>query len=556
MRDNLKNTKNKDIKKDKISNSIKTPIIVGFDPGLTVGIAILDLNGNLLFLSSYKEISKSEIIKTIMKFGKAILIATDVENSPKAVRKLATSLNSKIFSPKNDIPVSYKIELVNNFLRNNGNFIEENIPFNESINNQKISHNYKRNNYKNPTDYSSNVNGNKNIKKTAITNIDGSVDAHERDALSAAILAYKNYENKLKQLERKFLEAKISLKSIDKEDIINENYYEILNHSKSFLINDNPISESISKAFKIYGLIDDEKNMDSKDEEGYFDSRANNINNDTNDISINNINGNDSNNKDINPKWNELEEKLDILKNINKSQEKQIKNQDKVIEKLKNKNSLLINDLNEKDNKINKIEKDLKILRLNESKAVLKDKEVASKIKLLKNIQLKYSEEKKLRKSLEEKLNKRLKIDDFEELSMFTPIKMIDSFTKNGIKEANNLFKLKRGDVLYFSSSKGGGSQTAKYIVDIGVKAIITNKNKEMIPLQAKEVFETNEIPIISENDLDIKFFDDYAVADTTALNKVINQWKESLKEKSTKKAQENLLNVINEYRVERKRDL
>ena len=106
MRDNLKNTKNKDIKKDKISNSIKTPIIVGFDPGLTVGIAILDLNGNLLFLSSYKEISKSEIIKTIMKFGRAILIATDVENSPKAVRKLATSLNSKIFSPKNDIPVS------------------------------------------------------------------------------------------------------------------------------------------------------------------------------------------------------------------------------------------------------------------------------------------------------------------------------------------------------------------------------------------------------------------------------------------------------------------
>ncbi|WP_225370553.1 hypothetical protein [Methanobrevibacter arboriphilus] len=61
-----------------------------------------------------------------------------------------------------------------------------------------------------------------------------SMDAHKRDSLSAAILAYKNYENKLNQLERKFLEAKINLNSIDKEDVVNENYYEILNQAKSF----------------------------------------------------------------------------------------------------------------------------------------------------------------------------------------------------------------------------------------------------------------------------------------------------------------------------------
>ncbi len=62
---------------------------MGFDPGLTVGLAILDLNGNLLFLGSFKEITKSEIINIIMKFGRAILIATDVENSPKAVKKIS-----------------------------------------------------------------------------------------------------------------------------------------------------------------------------------------------------------------------------------------------------------------------------------------------------------------------------------------------------------------------------------------------------------------------------------------------------------------------------------
>ena len=37
-------------------NKAPKGIIVGFDPGLTVGIAILNLNGHLISLASFKEI--------------------------------------------------------------------------------------------------------------------------------------------------------------------------------------------------------------------------------------------------------------------------------------------------------------------------------------------------------------------------------------------------------------------------------------------------------------------------------------------------------------------
>jgi hypothetical protein len=37
-------------------------IIVGFDPGLTVGLAILDLEGKILFIGSFKEISRADVI--------------------------------------------------------------------------------------------------------------------------------------------------------------------------------------------------------------------------------------------------------------------------------------------------------------------------------------------------------------------------------------------------------------------------------------------------------------------------------------------------------------
>ncbi len=51
-----------------------------------------------------------------------------------------------------------------------------------------------------------------------------------------------------------------------------------------------------------------------------------------------------------------------------------------------------------------------------------------------------------------------------------------------------------------------------------------------------KKCLKKNEVPIINETDLDIKFFDDYAVADTNALNSVIDKWKESSKQKTIKK--------------------
>ena len=91
-------------------------IIVGFDPGLTVGIAILDLSGNVISTFSCKEISRAEVIKNIISHGKTVLIATDVYLAPKMVRKLASNLNSKIYYPSKTFTVSSKTELLDSYL--------------------------------------------------------------------------------------------------------------------------------------------------------------------------------------------------------------------------------------------------------------------------------------------------------------------------------------------------------------------------------------------------------------------------------------------------------
>jgi len=153
-------------------------IIVGFDPGLTVGIAILDLKGNLISLASFKEIRRSEIISHIINYGKTILVATDVYPAPKTVRKLATTLNSKIWSPYRSMSVDSKIDIVDSYLQDNEK---------------------ERNIYELPQ------------------------NAHERDALAAAVKTYRDHVNKFRQIEKRAEQAEISSNAFDsiKIEVIN-----------------------------------------------------------------------------------------------------------------------------------------------------------------------------------------------------------------------------------------------------------------------------------------------------------------------------------------------
>jgi len=133
-------------------------LIVGIDPGTTTGIAILDLNGEILALRSGKEISRRDIIRYISEFGSAVMIATDVNPLPKYVEKVATTFKAIIFSPQKSLKVVDKKELVTEFLKKS---------------NKKVS------------------------------------DANIRDALACALKAYLSFQNTFEKIHKKMQELNI-----------------------------------------------------------------------------------------------------------------------------------------------------------------------------------------------------------------------------------------------------------------------------------------------------------------------------------------------------------
>jgi predicted RNase H-like nuclease (RuvC/YqgF family) len=87
-------------------------LIVGIDPGVTTGVAILDSDGKLLDVWSKRSALISDVIKHVVKFGKPVIIATDVSRPPKNVSKVAAKFGSKVYLPSKPLPVLEKSRLV------------------------------------------------------------------------------------------------------------------------------------------------------------------------------------------------------------------------------------------------------------------------------------------------------------------------------------------------------------------------------------------------------------------------------------------------------------
>jgi len=144
----------------------KKPVIVGIDPGIETGIAIVDLSLKQCYTFSSREFDKLSIINKVYAIGTPVLIATDKNPSPDTVKKIASILGLQLYVPQRSLTVKDKEELINWVLKR-GIAIE--------------------------------------IKTT-----------HERDALAAALRAYKAFEKKLIEVERKIAELGLD---VDVDDI-------------------------------------------------------------------------------------------------------------------------------------------------------------------------------------------------------------------------------------------------------------------------------------------------------------------------------------------------
>jgi hypothetical protein len=124
-------------------------LIVGVDPGVVTGIAIMDLEGKVLHTEARRNLPRGESLRRIYQWGVPVVVATDVSDVPEYVKKLAAMSGAVLYKPDRDLSVGEKSSIV-----------------------EKIGY---------PVGTS-----------------------HERDALAAAYKAFAEYRTKFEKLERDF----------------------------------------------------------------------------------------------------------------------------------------------------------------------------------------------------------------------------------------------------------------------------------------------------------------------------------------------------------------
>jgi len=129
---------------------LERKLLVGIDPGTTCGLAVLDLDARPILIESSKGATRDTVIHKISEVGDALIVASDVSPAPDFVRKVASSLKAIIFAPEAAMESSEKHLIIQDYV---------------------VEHRIK------------------------------SLGPHSRDALAAALKAFRHYSMKFKQVE-------------------------------------------------------------------------------------------------------------------------------------------------------------------------------------------------------------------------------------------------------------------------------------------------------------------------------------------------------------------
>jgi len=87
-------------------------LIVGVDPGTTLGYAVLDIKGKVVKVRSSKQLKLSSLISEVINLGRVIVVGTDKAKVPGFVQLFSVKTGGKVVRPKEDLKVSEKRRLV------------------------------------------------------------------------------------------------------------------------------------------------------------------------------------------------------------------------------------------------------------------------------------------------------------------------------------------------------------------------------------------------------------------------------------------------------------
>jgi len=410
--------------------------ILGIDPGTTAAYCILSLEGRIRVLRSRKGLTRADIIREVYEKGIPVMIASDVPQVPHFVEKVASTINAPVFTPPKPIPVSEKQELARN--------------------------------------YSDTI---------RVRN------AHERDALTAAVYAYRSIQSKLQQIDRIFREEQLQ---IDR------------NQLKALVIK----GVSINEARATLERVDSEVPETIPEEQSQ-------------------------------PELELTQERFDAL---------WLKNEQLMVE-----NRVLLDKVEDFQRFIeylkfreSELSDSLEIINQENFWKIKRDREVEKTKSALRKAQSEADNLKKEMKTLKSRLELLKGVKHLEMRGDMLAVKVIPHFTRESIDEYHKKVGLKPGDIVLFEDASGGGPQTAGLLIEREIRALVVDTPLSHLP---RDVLVKAVIPVIDAKDVELQRIDEFAFISRKKFDKIFQVFIKDVREQARLKGEEQLIELVEKYR-------
>jgi predicted RNase H-like nuclease (RuvC/YqgF family) len=423
-----------------ISDTKPKYFILGVDPGTTAAYCLLALDGKVKVVRSRKGLTRADLIREVYENGIPIIVASDVPQAPHFIEKIASTVNATVYTPAKAIPVSEKQELAREY--GDGSRIR---------------------------------------------------NAHERDALTAAVYAYRAIQPKLLQIDRMIHDEQLTINR---------------NQLKALVIKGIPINEARASLEREGSETVEEVPVEQSskpDEEALTQE-----------------------------KFNVIKKRLDEFEDENQNLTEKVEDLTRFVEYLKFRESELTDSLEivtrenywkiKRDREVEKLKESLRkadaeIIRLRKQEAAMK-----SRLELLKGVR------------------------HLEMKGDMLAVKVIPHFTRESIEEYDHRVGLKRDDIVLFEDASGGGAQTAGLLINKEIRAVVVDTPLSHLP---REELVLSLIPIIEASDVELRRIDEFAFISRKKFETLFQAFLKEVREQARKKGEEQLIQLIERYKRE-----
>ncbi len=387
-------------------------LIVGVDPGVTVGLAILSLDGEPILVESKRDWSLSELVKRISEIGEPTLIASDVSPASEILKNLSHKLNAVLFVPSISLGADEKRHIARDY----ADFYELKLR-----------------------------------------------NAHEVDALAAAVKAYRHYEKKLRHVEARMKRISIKVSADDVKDLVVRGYS--TKQAVQFLQSADKykpppiIRRPIPKEEKMKSLIEELQNRLANERR-----------------------------------------KAKYLRQVNRKLRDKIKSLEAEI--------LLLKDT-------------IKEIQSEQSAQIRREREYSLLLDELEKAKMKIREYHLKLEEYKRRFNEMQRLRSLESQGRLILLKPVESFTDKGLQKAFQLYGIRAGDSVLLLNPSGGGATTAEELAKRGVKTVVA---KGRMSHNALEIFEKYMIPVVSYDDLKIEWIEGLPYVDSESLRKAVKE--------------------------------